>query len=636
MFNLRIPWLNRLLPLLLVVLLLFMKSLLLRDFLFDRVAWGQVAADLASIVVLAGLIEAVSPERAKKYAFWTLNLLVSVLFFASVVYFNYFSTIPTYTALNELHQVGGVKESVNAAIEPKDYWFFADVAVLAFGWLAWRVRGARTAGGGTARRSFDRYWRPVAALAAIAGVLVSLSYIRGASSIENELAQAEEVGFFNYQVSAALNTSQPVVEVKEGEPLSWSEQLDNLIASNPNVRKKADAPVGFGSMTGKNVIVIQLEAFQNFPIHLKVGDRYVTPILNELADNGYYFPHFFQQIGQGNTSDAEFMSNTSIYPTAKVAMSTGYSDRDLPSLPKLLAKRGYVSETFHVNDVTFWDRDKMYPALGFDDYYDRPAFENDNFNGFGASDEQLYKTAVKRMAELKQENKPFYMQLVTASSHHPFKIPQDKMWLPLPDEIAGTQLGDYLEAAHYTDYAVGELVKMLKENDLYQDTMLVIYGDHFGLQPQDNDPQELSAKLGITYHERISRFNIPLIIRVPGVAPRQVVETAGGQMDILPTIANLLGVSLKDEDYVAFGQDLLNMESNVFGMRYYMPTGSFFNNDIMFMPGKTFEDGAAWSLDTMEPVPDFSAYRGDYDYVLSLMKLSDAYVESLPKRQSSP
>lgn len=625
-------WLKRPQPYIVTVLLLFLKALLLREYLFDRIAWGQVAADFASLLVLVGIFDALSPAKAKKYVLWALNLVVSVLFFATAVYFNYFSTIPTYSALNELHQVGGVKDSVNAAIQLRDYWFFADLAVLAAIWLAVRVRGLQGKGSPVPREAVYKIWRLGVVAAAIVGLVVSQLYIRSAASIENELAQAEEIGFFNYQVSAAMNASKPVVEIKDESPAGWSEQLAELEGSNPNVQVNTENPVGFGRMAGKNVIVIQMEAFQNFPIHLKVDGQLVTPILNELADNGYYFPHFFQQIGQGNTSDAEFMSNTSIYPTAKVAMSTGYGDRAIPSLPKVLEQHGYAAETFHVNDVTFWDRIQLYPALGFDKYFDKPYFENDNFNAFGASDEQLYKTAVNRMVALKQENMPFYAQLITASSHHPFKIPKDKQTLNLPDNIAGTQLGDYLEAVHYTDYAIGELVKLLKANGLYDDTMLVIYGDHFGLQPQDNDPKDVSEKLGITYHERISRFNIPLIIRVPGEAPRQVIKTVGGQVDIMPTVANLLGVSLKDENYVAFGHDLLNTNKNVFGMRYYLPTGSFFNNDILFVPGKSFEDGMAWSLDTLEPVPDFSTYRGDYDYVLKLMKLSDTFVETLPKR----
>jgi len=607
------------------LVLLFLKALLLRYFLFDQIAWGQIAADAASIVTIIGLFEAIVPDRPKKYVFWAINLVVSVLFFASTLYFAYFSTIPTYSALNELHQVGGVKDSVKATIQWRNFLFFADLVIAVVIWIAMRFRGQPKP---SARSS--RTWKLGVIAAAVIGLFVSQLYIRGAQSIENELAQAEEIGFFNYQVSAALKANKAYANVKDVKQLT--EQVDKLESANPDIKTAEKSPAAFGAMKGKNLIIIQMEAFQNFPIHLKLNGQVITPVLNGLADEGYYFPHFFQQIGQGNTSDAEFMSNTSIYPTAKVAMSTGFGDREIPSLPRLLEKKGYAAETFHVNDVTFWDRDKMYPALGFDRYFDKPSFKNDKFNGFGASDVELYRTAVKRMTELKKANKPFYMQLITASSHHPFKIPKDKQTLKLPANIQGTQLGDYLQAVHYTDYAVGELIKQLKANGLYDSTMIVLYGDHFGLQPKDNPPEDVSKKLGITYHERISRFNIPLIIHVPGQAPKKVIKTVGGQVDIVPTVANLLGISLKQENFTAFGHDLLNTDKNVFGMRYYLPTGSFFNNDIIFVPGKTFEDGTAVSLDTLQPVPDFSAYRADYDYVLKLMGLSDAYVQSLPKR----
>ena len=610
-------------PIVPVILLLFIKMLLFRYFLFGQIAWSQVTADLASVVFVAGLCDLIASDRYKTYVLWTLNLLLSLLLFTSAVYFNYFSTIPTFSAFQAAHQVGGVKDSVAALIEGRHLLFFADVLVMAAVWAGMRVRRKDSPISDEARPSVHRAWRLGVLGAAVVGLVVSQFYIRHAAAIENELAQAEEIGFINYQVSAALNANKPAGEFDSDKLVYLQQEQEHQDQHKPAL---------FGSMAGRNVVVIQLEAFQNFPIHLEVDGQTITPVLNELADNGYYFPRFFQQIGQGNTSDAEFMSNTAIYPTAKVAMSTGYSDREIPSLPKLLKKRGYTSETFHVNDVTFWDRDKMYPALGFDRYFERSDFENDQFNAFGASDEQLYKTAVKRMVELKAQNKPFYMQLVTASSHHPFKVPPEKQSLTLPDDLADTQLGDYLEAVRYADYAVGELIRALKVHGLYDNTMLVIYGDHFGLQPNDNDPQEVSAKLGIKYHERISRFNVPLIIHVPGDPPKRVIRTVGGQVDIMPTIANLLGISLKDEQFVSFGHDLLNVENNLIGMRYYMPTGSFFNNDIMFVPGKSFEDGTAVSLDTYEPVADFSRYRQDYDDVLEWMRLSDAYVESLPRR----
>ncbi|MGE7055787.1 LTA synthase family protein, partial [Paenibacillus glucanolyticus] len=119
---------------------------------------------------------------------------------------------------------------------------------------------------------------------------------------------------------------------------------------------------------------------------------------------------------------------------------------------------------------------------------------------------------------------------------------------------------------------------------------------------------------------------------VPGMDEGQVIDQVGGQVDILPTVANLLGISLDQEGFTAFGQDLLNVDRNVIGMRYYLPTGSFFNNEILFVPGDGFEDGTAVSLKTLEPVADITPYRSDYDYILQLMKLSDEYVKMLPKR----
>lgn len=326
---------------------------------------------------------------------------------------------------------------------------------------------------------------------------------------------------------------------------------------------------------GKNVIVIQMEAFQNFPLHQSLDGQELTPVLNRLAGEGFYFPHVYQQIGPGNTSDAEFMSNTSIYPIGTLAMSTGFGDRELPSLPRLLRDKGYEAYTFHVNKVGFWNRNQLYPALGFNGYYDKGHYTNDHFNAFGASDVQLYITAVDELAKLQQKGTPFYAQLVTASSHHPFKIPDAAKRITLPEDLQDTMLGDYLTAINYTDYAIGTLIEGLKQNGLWENTVLMLYGDHFGLQPKDVPPEQVETALGMKYDSRVSRFNIPLIIHVPGMEQGRVVDRTGGQMDFVPTLANLLGIPLKEESYTAFGQDLLNVDHNVVGMRYYLPTGSF-------------------------------------------------------------
>ncbi|MED5015752.1 LTA synthase family protein [Paenibacillus chibensis] len=605
-------------------ILLLLKLLLLRYFFFDEILWSRILADAASLLVLLSIIELVTPSKAKGIVYWIFNLLCSFIFFASALYFQHFNTVPTYTALSELKQVMGIKDSVQSTIEPANYLFFVDVVVIAIVWIVGKLMKRRL------NFSTPLHKRWPMALGIIA-LVASVSFIRQDRTIANEVLQAEHLGFFNYQVAAGIKAKEEAAVVATGNIEETVDKINSKEASFKYQENPKKEPAFFGTAKNKNVIVIQMEAFQNFPIHLSLDHQELTPVLNGLAKESFYFSKVFQQIGQGNTSDAEFMSNTSIYPTAAIAMSTGYGDRELPSMPRILEKQGYEADTFHVNDVKFWDRDKLYPALNFTHYYDKPNYKNDHFNEFGASDEELYNFGIQTLSKLHQESKPFYAQFVTVSSHFPFKVPEDRMKITLPEELKGTQLGNYLAAINYTDYAIGTFIDQLKQNGMWDDTVLVIYGDHFGLQPQDNDPDMVSKALGIKYDPRVTRFNIPLLIHVPGVSGQEV-KQVGGQLDILPTLANLLGISLKDENFTAFGHDLLNIDNNVIGMRYYLPTGSFFNNEILYVPGKTFEEGSAVNLDTLEPVTDFSKYKSDYDFNLAQMKLSDEYVKLLPKR----
>ncbi|WP_379130588.1 LTA synthase family protein [Paenibacillus sp. sgz500958] len=616
--------------------ILLLKLLLLRILFFDRIAWEWVAADAAPMLLLMGIIYLVTPAKAKTSAFWIFNGILSFLLFAASVYFNHFGSVPTYLAFYELNQVFQVKESVESTVQWIDYLFFVDLIlfILFAAIRRWSRSSARTRSSSSyISLRTRRIHLIVILISVIGGLSLSVYSIHAARGITNELVQAESSGFLNYEVVAAIKANEDNGLVGTGDIKETAAKVAALESGYSYTDEAAGTtPSYFASQKGKNVIVVQMEAFQNFPLHQSLDGQVLTPVLNGLAEEGFYFPHVFQQIGPGNTSDAEFMSNTSIYPIGTLAMSTGFGDRVLPSLPRLLREQGYEAYTFHVNKVGFWNRNELYPAIGFNGYYDKNSFTNDHFNAFGASDEQLYRTGVEKLGALQAKGVPFYAQFVTASSHHPFKIPDSFKKITVPDHLKDTMLGDYLTAINYTDYALGTLIDGLKKNGLWENTVLVLYGDHFGLQPQDVDAAQVEEALGIRYDSRISRFNIPLIMHVPGLAGGQKVDTTGGQMDIMPTLANVLGVSLPAEGYTAFGHDLLNIDRNVVGMRYYLPTGSFFNNDIMFVPGKGFSDGEAVSLDTYQPVTDFAKYENDYNYILKLMNLSDEYVKLLPQR----
>lgn len=647
----------------LTLILIVFKVMLLRYFFYDGIHAKGMPGDILSLLLLLFIIELLIPTQWRKRAviYWSLNFIISFTLFAATLYFAHFGTVPTYLVLGELNQVPQVKASVGALLRPQQFLYFADFVILAvwaiINWfLNRRNRSSYSFNGGNGSSYNSNYgsshssnysfssrrvkptwgWKLGIGVVLVISVLTSGMYVKAGRSIDNELVRAESVGFINYQFDAVFRNQEEERLIAEGNLHEVAKQVAEHQASY-NYKNKGTGTVAkeaqyFGAAKGKNLILVQMESFQNFPINLKIDGQEITPVLNQLAKEGLYFPHVFQQIGTGNTSDAEFMSNTSIYPTATVAMSKGFGNRELPSLPRLLQSKGYVAQTYHINDVKFWDRHRLYPALNFDQYFDRPYYNNDHFNDFGASDEEMYRVGMEQLSQLQAQSKPFYAQFVTTSSHSPFVVPQDKRKITLPAELEGSNLGNYITAINYTDYAIGQLIQELKKQGMWENTILAFYGDHFGIQPTETGAEEITAKLGIPYDDRISRFNIPFIIHIPGESHGKVIERTGGQLDIMPTLANLLGISLKDAQFTAFGQDLLNIDHNVVGMRYYLPTGSFFNDDILFVPGEGFDDGQATSIKTLEPVTEFAKYRSDYDYILELMKLSDQYVKLLPKR----
>ncbi|WP_438432775.1 LTA synthase family protein [Gorillibacterium sp. sgz500922] len=628
-------------PFFIITLLILAKAELFRLTVFSAMSPLRLFIDFLSVLLISCLIELVPQRRLRQILYGVYWVLATFALLGATVYYRYFGSVATYTTLFELNQLPAVKSSVKSLITPMEALYLVDLLAFVVYAVVRRFR-KRSRSGMLAyepiRKSFKLPYSLATALVALT-LISSVFAVRASADTPNELKRAELVGFSNYQASVIWNAfsakrEKPEIPMKDvpatKQALESKVQSAFASTSATNSTKGSETPAYFGSQKGKNLVMVQLEATQNFVIGLSVAGQEVTPVMNGLVKESLYFPQVFQQIGQGNTSDAEFMANTSIYPTGVVAMSKGYSNKDLPSLPKLFGNLGYTTMTLHPNEVTFWDRDKMYPALGFQTYYDKPYYTNDHFNSFGASDEELYRVGLQKLKEAAGSGNSFYAQFVSLSSHHPFEIPEDKQELTLPEDIAGTQLGNYLQAVHYTDKALGKLIQGLKDEGLWDNTVLVLYGDHFGLQEKDNDPADVSQKLGIDYHSKITRFNIPLIVHASGLEAARV-ERTGGQVDILPTLANLFGLSWSEDEFIPFGRDLLNADRNVIGMRYYLPTGSFFNDDILFIPGKGFEDGTAYSLKTHEQVTDFSQYKSDYEYILEWMKLSDEYVKQLPK-----
>lgn len=460
-------------------------------------------------------------------------------------------------------------------------------------------------------------------------LLLSVGIIYLNSGIINQINQSEKMGLFNYQIYSVYNDQK----VKNKLLTINEDRLDQSIINDLKGIEELDVPEYFGIAKDKNILVVQLESLQTFPIDLEINGNMVTPTLNRLIEDSYYFPNVYQQIGKGNTSDAEFALNTSIYPLGGRAMSQEFGNREIPSLPKILKEHDYASATFHTNDIQFWYRDRMYEALGFDQYFDKSFFGNEDIIAFGASDEVLYEKSLPILEAITKQGGFFYANLIAMSSHHPYTLPDSKKMLELPSKYQDTAVGNYLVAIHYADYALEQLVENLKARGLWEETLLFVYGDHFGLRLETNEDEKLMEDiLGRAYHQHVDHFKTPLIVSVPGEEENsQTFEHIGGQVDFMPTLLNLVGI--KNEESIMFGQDLFNYETNLLGMRFYLPTGSFINDDILFSPGDSFDDGQAVDQTTLEDVENIEQYQEDFQRLTELLELSDAYVTHLPTRE---
>jgi len=392
-----------------------------------------------------------------------------------------------------------------------------------------------------------------------------------------------------------------------------------------------------GAYAGKNVIVIQVEALNTMVMQNKIGGAEVTPNLNALVNESWYFPNTFAETGMGNTADAEFIVNTSMYPPRGQAAPVAYVDRKIPALPRLLGEKGYDTFTVHANKVGYWNRKELYAALGFSRYYDRDFFHSeDMLNEMGSSDEVLFKRSAELLREVEATTTPFYAQLITLSAHTPFDVvPQRRRPLKTPSGLKGSMMGNYISAESYSDYALGQFVSQLKSDGIWNDSIVIIYGDHTAMNENSLSGKDGSAAkdlLGRSYSAS-DRQRVPLIIHLPGQKNAELVTSTVGQVDIMPTIADLVGLDLRGTPHM--GRSVFVASNALVPMRSYLPGGTYANDTVVFAPGVGYSDGKAYSIKTGSGVDKTERERKDLARTTELSKLSDKWILSLPKRKGA-
>jgi len=353
---------------------------------------------------------------------------------------------------------------------------------------------------------------------------------------------------------------------------------------------------------GRNLIMVQCESLQYFVIGLRVDGVEVAPNLNRFARECVYFRNAWNQTAGGLSSDSEFMANTGMFPAPSGAAYTEFDSNDYNSLPWNLRRKGYRTAAFQGTPGPFWNSLIMHHRLGFQKDYSRSTFPNGEIIGLGLSDRAIFSETLKALAHL--EN-PFYAFVVTLSSHHPFDFDGlEDGGLVLPRELKDTLVGHYLVSIHYFDREFGRFVDGLRREKLLDKSLLVVYGDHPAI------PAEYREEMGKLPGMKIASSldwkktgRVPLLFRIPGkerITGTSDIDT--GQMDILPTVAGLMGLDI----HTVFGKDL-------FAANHQDPVvfrnGSYVINGIFVEPAA----GRATRINTGEKLnaEDFGAFSSD-------------------------
>jgi len=251
------------------------------------------------------------------------------------------------------------------------------------------------------------------------------------------------------------------------------------------------------------------------------------------------------------TADSELSAMTSLYPLDNGMAFAQYSSNKYDDFFSIYNNAGYYTIYMHGNEGSFWNRNNVYGRLNIDELDFIEAFESDSIliNDW-ISDESLYEQAVPKLKKAKEESgKPFFANIIAASSHTAFDLPglehkYEYIDIDVGENLEGTYFGNYLEAVNYSDKQFGMFIEKLKEAELYDDTVVVVFGDHYGMQMYNNEMldyiEENDHKLNEVETE-INYINVPFGIHVPGISHMEISKVVS-KLDIKPTICCLTGL----------------------------------------------------------------------------------------------
>lgn len=551
--------------------------------------------------------------KGRKKYIWLifLDFLMSFLLFVNVLYYRFFNDFITLPTLFQTQNFGDVSGSIGSLLMPYDFLMFVDLLIL-IALLALKLVKMEPV-------HFSR--RNRAALLCLA---------LGISCLNLALAEADRpqllkrgfdrnyivkyLGMYNYTVYDAVQSTKASAQRVTADSSDITEVI-NFTHSN-----HAEAnPAYFGMAKGMNVIYIHLESIQTFLMDYKLHGEEVTPFLNSLIreENTVYFDNFFHQTAQGKTADAEFILENSLYGLSQGSAFTTKGLNTYHAAPAILGQHGYTSAVFHGNSGSFWNRNEIYKSFGYDKFFDASYYDmrEEDLADYGLMDKPFYEQSIPLLESLPQ---PFMAKFITVTHHYPYPIDEELATIA-PHTTGDKSVDNYFQTARYADEALAQFFDYLKASGLYDNSVIIMYGDHYGISENHNKAMSQVLNQEITPFDNAQLQRVPLFIRVPGMQGG-INHEYSGQIDILPTLLHLLGIETKD--YVQFGTDLFSK-----GHDELIPfrNGEFVSPEITAVRGKYYDSATGIQI-TEEDEELLELAKHYQEIVTTKLALSDKVV----------
>ncbi|SEH05565.1 LTA synthase family protein [Candidatus Venteria ishoeyi] len=287
-----------------------------------------------------------------------------------------------------------------------------------------------------------------------------------------------------------------------------------------------------------NIIIVLMESVRGFELGLTSDNSVITPNLKRMAKEGLFFPKIYFSGTQ--TARGELATICSVLPNFMGAqVYSQYPELSVYCLPQILKRYGYKTHWFLGYQYHYSNHYGFLSTHGYDYLHGSEQIKNAGYTekiGWGISDENLFQYGVD---VLDKQVEPFFAQFLTISNHHPFNydygidFKHESSFLDESDIYK-----DYIKGINYTDYTIGKFIKTVRQKPWFDNTVFIFIGDHgINIFPKKSNGSPVTE-----IEKREMYFRSGLIIWSPKNLPPKTYDIVGSQIDIAPTIMDLLGI----------------------------------------------------------------------------------------------